>query len=133
MATWTLDAVVEVDEHGNETEYPMAISEREEMKDAFEKRRHVPQRFVGRISTNPLDPGYQNWVNLYARGDPPFYIIEVRLDGVVQAGVNAADVEEGWVERLKCYQGNPVMVAGNFVLEKVKGEVEIIVIKESAS
>lgn len=97
------------------------------MIDAFEKRRHVLQRFIGRISTDPKDEaGYQNWVNIYCESD---YKIEVRLNGVVQNNCNSIDVEEGWIERLKCFQGNPVIVDGNFVLEKVSGEVEVRLMK----
>jgi len=100
------------------------------MKDAFERRRHVPQRFIGRISTDPDDPGYQNWVNLYCSGSP--YKIEVRLNGIVQDNCKSTDVEEGCIERLKCFKGQPVEVDGHFVWEKVTGEVEVRLIKDGS-
>ncbi len=96
------------------------------MSDAFEKRRHVQQRFIGRVSSYMNDPGYQNWLNL--RGSN--YKMEVRLNGVVQHDVNIVDVEGGWLERLAMHNGAPLMRNGSFVLQELKGEVEIRLVKE---
>lgn len=101
------------------------------MIDAFEKRRHVPKRFIGRISTDPADKiGYENWVNLYGESN---YKIEVRFNGVVQDNCHSLDVDEGWIERLKCFMGEPVIVDGSIVVEKVSGEVEVRLINEDAT
>lgn len=62
--------------------------------DAFERRRCVPQHFLGRISSVIYDPGYRNHLALMADG----YDVRVFLDGKPQHEFITADPDEGYVQ-----------------------------------
>ena len=61
--------------------------------DAFERRRHTPRQFRGRVSRDYGDPGYANYRNLLTAG----YRVRFFLDDVERQNVTVADSEAGTI------------------------------------
>jgi hypothetical protein len=77
------------------------------MKDAFERRRLVPQHFLGRVSTERSDlEGIRNHQNLILAG----YHIRVFVDGVEHDGVMMADPNAGLVRAIRVVRGSISMI-----------------------
>jgi hypothetical protein len=99
---------------------PLSSAEKEEaMKDAFEKRRYVPMRFMGRCSCIMSDAGFGSLLAIKEQG----LLVRVLFNGVDQIGnVVIADPMEGaiWTEQ---------MVNGSPALVKQCGHVEIFLLE----
>jgi hypothetical protein len=85
------------------------------MKDAFERRRVVPHRFLGRVSIDSFDPeGVSNFQNLTLAG----YKIRIFLNGVEYLEVVMADPNAGLIRTVSAGRGLPTIV-------ELKGDVSI--------
>lgn len=68
------------------------------MKDYFERRRHVQNRFKGRIGAAQWDDGYTNYANLLKDG----YAVRVFCNGRERSNWKWADSDAG---KLECMDG----------------------------
>ena len=68
------------------------------MKDAFERRIHVRQRFLGPVSINQWDTAYGNYCNLLSSG----FKVRIFLNDREILDASAADPDAGTVT---CHRG----------------------------
>lgn len=81
-----------------------------------------------RVSVDKSDPGFPKYAELISDG----YTIVVRLNGVAIPGVITADEEAGEVLAHRFTdEGNIVYAYGQFVYDKLRGDVKIEVYRSN--